>query len=439
MVQPAAAVAQPVSIAQPVTVTRTVTHTSVTSSSPAINFDPVVPEDCLHCLCMVRIIQFVCVPKFTFDLRPVPSVIWKRDVKAPTVGPTCWVGATGPMVDSHRKTIPVVPQTNSARNRQSMDTWTSGNETAMVMAVLIVPILPWSISLVSSYFMEMKTYLRLLVGPHGCGKLQALESTDYWKQFETCQRPSIIEQPEDPPVSHEERPSKIRDFNVQCCSTVFVLDLEPAIGAGVSGSASFPRRPSIPAIPSQPNIVEAPSAAVDNNNRVAIDFSPPEIPPLRSQPDAGSVRITFNDRDIVNTFPTPQPRIEPEVRPVERFDIPQPNPNLNSVNPASSFRSVPVNHRPEPSELKPLYKPEPIRNEEYFTAPRPAEPSSGDIYNEALSSGSLEPVRPVSTVSELPTARATRPRTSNNSSVVPQECLECICHVSAKCWGWKAF
>lgn len=216
------------------------------------------------------------------------------------------------------------------------------------------------------------------LGPHACGRLPALESSDYWRQFMECRQSTSSNVADNlPEVETIEEPrSNPRERSVVSSSSVNTLVDH-----------------------SQP--INSPNTLQPNNINANIISRTPYI----NRPAA-----------IVTAGRQPQPA--PQPRPARLNDIYE-NARGNSF---PTVNSVPDQLAPQP----PPQPPSPVVVEEVNNEPIPPKP-------QPPTAGLTEVVV---TPAPRPASRA-RPVSSTNTTTstsgVTKECLECICHASSRC------
>lgn len=215
------------------------------------------------------------------------------------------------------------------------------------------------------------------LGPHACGRLPALESSDYWRQFTECRQSttsSIAENSDEIETSENIRSDPHERSVITSSSTNTLVDRSQPI--------------SLPAaIAAQPSNI--------NSNIIS--------------------RTPYINRPAAIVNAGRQLQAAPQSRPARLNDI------YESAR-SNSFPTVEsVPDQLAPSSSPPSIIIEEINNEPI--APKPQPPTSG--LTEVV----------VSTPAPTPLER-TRPVIANNnssSSGVTKECLECICHASSRC------
>ncbi|KAJ6224487.1 hypothetical protein RDWZM_003032 [Blomia tropicalis] len=244
------------------------------------------------------------------------------------------------------------------------------------------------------------------LGPHGCNKLEAIQNTDYWKQYTVCYH--IPNDEYDSTNSVGESVRSIPDTNLNTFPVRVVERVEEPL----------------------------PIPAIRNNRPISRGSN--------SRPNDSHVRISFNNREVVNLSPNspasinhraplPLPPIKPVDQPINREFNEINSPSLRSTDslvtkpPITSFDDSNLNkpnyetvHTESPHHYLPLND-EDNRNIP-ITSAAPTETSFSDT-----------PTEPKFAEVSLTPRRFTDNNGTRTNSLVTQECLECICHASSRC------
>ncbi|KAI7685364.1 Lysozyme 3 [Sarcoptes scabiei] len=241
------------------------------------------------------------------------------------------------------------------------------------------------------------------LGPHGCGKIEALAATDYWNQFLECPATSIKPTRSTRPLLiNSTRP--IEEFD-QPTDVLRIRINNP--------SERFREFPQPPRPPPSSNIIHN-SGPVGPQPPV---LSIPPLPPPPPNPLANPRNHRFDEDGIriISPRPSPQP-------------LPQPQPTI-----------IPRT-QPQPSIS---------RNDEFFSEPRPSDHSNdnSNVFEVPRRNQDEERIDPNAFAPRVPPSPSTQSRARlrnrqnsttispnfNRDDVINNECLECICYASSKC------
>lgn len=406
---------------------------------PPANFNPIVPSDCLECLCQA---SSKCSKTGCEGAYCGPFLLsWGYWADSGSPGN----GANYPSCANNRTCAELA--VHGYMNKWNKDCDNDGQITCNDFALIHK------------------------LGPHACGKTEAIKDTDYWRRYETCRG--------------EENESSSNDSPL-LISSVGSNALQPDLSTA-NRFAPLPQPPPPPPPKPEIEVEEGPS------NPPLVDQPLSRPAPLSTGNAPETIRISFNNREIVNingnTNRLSQPpsyAVPPATvhsRPLEAEQplpaisdaddslaaIPETNDNLNVISnsplarasplPAASLynpaanRNQPQPPPPPPQPSVPTYKPL-SSTEAPFVEVRPSSPNT-DYYDSPRDSSegrssplsaspslASQPSEQPSPTSNLPTrsdslARGRSVGGSNSSSVsnsiVPQDCLECICHASSRC------